>query len=91
MKTAVHMQHLAGRVIELAVGDGADGFGYVRGLAHPPLRQEPSRDAIFVCGCHCGDHVRMMPGSISNTVMLCGASRAANSFTAMLMAALVMQ
>jgi hypothetical protein len=37
MEAAVHIDYLAGGIIEQAVGDGADYVGYVFRFSHAPL------------------------------------------------------
>jgi hypothetical protein len=42
MKAAIHVDHLAGGVIQQAVGDGAHRARHIGALAHARLRQQPA-------------------------------------------------
>ena len=48
VKTAIHVDHLSGRVIELSIRDGANGAGNIYWLADSGLRQETACDFFVV-------------------------------------------
>src|SRR5437588_152574 len=57
VESAIHVNDLAGGVVEQAAGDGAYRFGDVRTFADPALRNQPPRDALFVRLLDRRDHI----------------------------------
>src|SRR5437870_3251556 len=58
VEAAIHVDDLAGGVIEQSIGDGAHGFGDIRAFAHTTLRDQAAGDALFIRFLGRGDHVR---------------------------------
>src|SRR5690242_11633412 len=57
VEAAIDVYYLAGRVVEQAIGDRADGFRDVGPFAHAALREQPGRNLLLVYLLDLGDHV----------------------------------
>ena len=57
MEAAIHVNHLSGAVVELAVRDRANSICDIRGFAHSALGQQTLRNFFFISGNGRGDHV----------------------------------
>ena len=57
MEAAVSIQFLPHAIVEMTIGDGADGFGDVVYLTHATLRQKAGSNSLFIDRLDFGDPV----------------------------------